>query len=100
MRGLRVRMSAPESEALDDFLILRGLGGLEVIEKLATLVHELHEPATRCMVALVRAEVFAESVDALRQQCDLDFGRAGVIGGALKLRDDAGLLFSGERHQV
>jgi hypothetical protein len=52
------------------------------------------------MVALVRAEVFAESIDALGEQCDLDFGRAGVIGGALELRDDTGLLFSGERHQV
>src|SRR5687768_13465803 len=99
MRGLRVRLSAPESEALDDFLVLRWLGGLEVIQKLAALVHEFHEPATRGMVALVRAEVFTESIDALGEQGNLDFRRAGVVGGALELRDDAGLLFSGKRHQ-
>ena len=29
--------------------------------QLATLVHELHEPATRRMVALVRAEVLTEA---------------------------------------
>jgi hypothetical protein len=39
------------------------------------------------VVTLVRAEVFAEAVDALGKQRDLDFGRAGVIGGATELRD-------------
>ena len=38
------------------------------------------------MVALVRAEVVAEAVDALGKQRDLDFGRPGVIGGTLELR--------------
>src|SRR5688572_9778611 len=93
-------LSAPEPEALDDFLVLRRLRGLQVVEEFATLVHELHEPATRGMVALVRAEVVTEAVDALGEQCDLDFGRAGVIGGATELRDDAGFLVSGERHQI
>src|SRR5215207_3438901 len=51
------------------------------------------------MVALVRAEVVSEPVDAFGEQRDLDFGRAGVIGGALELRDHSGFLFSGERHQ-
>ena len=57
MRGLEVRVLAAESELLDDFLVLGRLGGLQVVEEFATLVHELHEPATRGMVALVRAEV-------------------------------------------
>jgi hypothetical protein len=50
------------------------------------------------MVALVRAEVIAEAVDALGKQRDLDFGRPGVIGGALELGNHTGFLFSGERH--
>src|SRR4051794_33075014 len=99
MRGLWESLLAPEPEALDDFLILGGLGGLQVVEEFAALVHELHETATGGMVTLVRAEVITQAVDALGQERDLDFGRAGVIGGALKLRDNTGLLFSGERHQ-
>src|SRR3954470_22188318 len=87
MRGLWVTVLAPEPEALDDFLVLRGLRGLQVVEEFATLVHELHESATRGVVALVRAEVISESVDALGEQCDLDFRRTGVVGGAPKLRD-------------
>jgi hypothetical protein len=50
------------------------------------------------MVTLVCAEVFAETIDALGQQRNLDFGRAGVVGGALELRDYTGFLFSGKRH--
>jgi hypothetical protein len=46
----------------------------------------------------VRAEVVAETVDALGQQRNLDFWRAGVVGGATELRDYTGFLFSGERH--
>src|SRR5262245_48323041 len=52
------------------------------------------------MVALVRAEVIAEAVDALGKQSDLDFGRTSVIGGALELRDHTGFFVSGEGHQV
>jgi hypothetical protein len=98
MRGLGFG-SAPEAQALDDLLILGGLGGLQVVEEFATLVHELHEPATRSMVALVRAEVLTEAIDALGKKRDLDFGRTGIVGGALELRDYTGFLFSGERHQ-
>src|SRR6185436_483343 len=97
-RGLERRVLAPESQALDDLLILGRLGGLQVVEELAALVHELHQPATRRMVTLVCAEVVAETVDTLGEQGDLDFRRAGVVGGATELRDYTGFLFSGERH--
>src|SRR5262245_56450468 len=99
MRGLESRLLAPESEALDDFLVLGGLGGLQVVEEFAALVHELHEPATRGMVALVRAEVVAEAVDALGEQRDLDFGRTSVIRRATELGNDTGFFYSGKRHQ-
>ena len=45
------------------------------------------------MVALVRAEVIAEAVDALGKQRDLDFGRAGVVGGAPEFGDHIRLSF-------
>ena len=89
MRGLQVRWLAAEAQALDDFLVFLRLGGLQVVEELAALVDQLHEPATRGVVALVRGEVVAEAVDALGQQRDLDFGRAGVIrprGGTARRR--------------
>src|SRR5688572_23540001 len=100
VRGLVCAVLAPQPQALDDLLVLRRLGGLQIVEEFATLVHELHEPATRSVVALVRAEVFAKAVDALGEKSDLDFGRAGVVGGALELREYTGLLFSSKRHQV
>jgi hypothetical protein len=52
------------------------------------------------VVALVRAEVVAEAVDALRQEGDLDFGRTSVIRRATELGNDTGFFFSGKRHQV
>src|SRR5688572_6462967 len=100
MRGLGMTVLAPEPEALDHFLILRRLGGLQVVEKLATLVHQLDETATGSVVALVRAEVLAEAVDALGKQRDLDFGRTSVIRRTLELGNDTGFFFSGKRHQI
>src|SRR4051812_27168298 len=99
MRGLEILLLASESEALDDFLVFGRLGGLQVVEELATLVHELHEPAAGSMVTLVRAEVVAEAVDALGQQRDLDFGRTSVIRRATEVGNDTRFFFSGKRHQ-
>src|SRR5689334_24300206 len=52
------------------------------------------------MVALVRAEVIAESVNALGKQRDLYLGRTSVIRSATEVGNDTGFFFSGKRHLV
>ena len=39
----RVGVLAAKSQALDEFLVLPGFRGLEIVEELAALVDELHE---------------------------------------------------------
>jgi hypothetical protein len=87
--------SAAKPQSLDDLLVLLGLRGSEVIEELAALVHELDEPAPRGVITLVRGEVLAEAVDALREQRDLYFRRAGVGWSATELREDPALFLAG-----
>jgi hypothetical protein len=47
------------------------------------------------MVTLVRSEMLAEAVDALGEQRNLHFGRAGVGWTAAELREDAALFLTG-----
>jgi hypothetical protein len=84
-----------EAQTLDDLLVLGRVRRLQVVEELAALVHELHEPAARRVVALVCAEVLTEAVDALGKLRNLDLWRAGVFGVTAKLRNDVVL---GSRH--
>src|SRR5215469_18688084 len=87
--------SAAKTQALDELLVLRGLCGSEIIEELAALVHEFHQPAARSVVTLVRREMFAQSVDALREQCDLHLRRAGVGRPAAVLCEYPALFLAG-----
>src|ERR1700722_3017288 len=87
-----MKRSATQTQALDELLILLWLGRLQIIEQLAALIDELHEPATRGVIALVSVEVLTQSVDALGEQCNLDFGGTGVFGITTELRDDSVLL--------
>src|SRR5690606_13446430 len=88
------RRSAAETQPLDDSLVFLRFGRLQVVQQLAALVHHLHQPAAGSMVTLVRVEVTAEAVDALGQQCNLHFRRAGVFRVAAELGEDAALLFA------
>ena len=73
-----LRFSAAKPQALDELLVLLRLGRFQIIEELAALVHELHQPTPRGMIALVCGEVPAEAIDPLGQKRDLNFGRTGV----------------------
>ena len=50
------------------------------------------------MIALVRREMLAESVDALGEERYLNLGGAGVGGTTLVLRQDAALFLAGKSH--
>src|SRR5450631_1723590 len=93
-RGLRCG-SAAKPEALDELLVLLGLRGFQIVEMLAALVDELHQTAPRGMIALVRREVTAQTVDALGEERYLDFGRTGVPRTAAELLENPILLLTG-----
>src|SRR5690242_20245699 len=80
--------STAQTQTLDELLVFLRLSIFEVVEMLASLVHELDEPAPRGMVAFVRIEVLGQPVDALREKRDLHFGRAGVLRAAPKLGEE------------
>ena len=95
--GLEVRPGRPltaQSQALDELLVSLRLRGLQVIEELATLVDELHEPTAGGVIALVRREMLTQTIDALGQQRDLYFGRARVRGSAAELRENSTFLLA------
>jgi hypothetical protein len=87
--------SAAEAQSLDELLVLLRLGRLEIVEESATLVHELHEPAARGVIALVRSKVLTQTIDAFGQERDLYFGRPSVCDPAAVLLDDSALFLSG-----
>ena len=57
--------SAANSELLDQYLIARLIGALEVIEQLATLGYELQKSAPGMVILDVRLEMLGEVVDPL-----------------------------------
>src|SRR5450755_3680445 len=93
-RGLRCG-SAAKPQALDELLVLLGLRGFQIVEMFAALIDELHQPTSRGMIALVRREVTAQTVDALGQERNLDFGGASVPRTAAELLENPILLLTG-----
>ena len=86
--------SATKPQSLDELLVLLWLGRFQVIEELAALVHELHEPAPRGMIALVCGKVLTQSIDPLREERNLNFGGAGIRRVTAKLRDDSAFFLN------
>ena len=79
---------APQAETFDQGLIPRRIVSLEVVEQATTLADQPHQPAPGLMILEVRLEVLGELSDALRQDGDLNLGRAGVAFVRCKLRDE------------
>ena len=85
VRGPRNQRRSPRRST--DFLIFGRTRRLQIVEQLAALIHQLDQAAARGMIALVGTEVLTQSVDALREQRDLDFRRSGIFGIAAVLGD-------------
>src|SRR5262245_11239212 len=80
-----VRDLLAKVEPLDQAAVLVRVLDSKVIEQLATLAHQLQEPAPRVEVLDVRLEVLGQAVDALGEERDLHFWRSGVGTGSLVL---------------
>src|SRR5207247_10434823 len=68
-----------QTQLPDDLLVPRAVFAREVLEQAVALPDHLAQPAARRMILLVRLEVLGQLGDALRQQRDLHFRRAGVF---------------------
>ncbi|CCB67968.1 protein of unknown function [Hyphomicrobium sp. MC1] len=80
MDALASAQLAADAVFLDDLLIAGVVLGLDVVKELAALADHLEQATARMVVFLVRLEVLGQLVDAMRQDGDLDFRRAGVVG--------------------
>src|SRR5215204_1801488 len=94
----RDQVLAPEAQLLDQFSVRLHVFLLEVVQKSAAPPDELQEPAARVVILRMRAEMLRELVDALREERDLDLGRARVGLRVPVAPDDLQLCFLGEGH--
>src|SRR5437667_136125 len=72
----------------------------EVGEQLPALADHLQQPPPGVHVLLVRGEVLGELSDALREQRNLDFRRAGIPVVPLKLAHDLSFHILCQRHTL
>src|SRR5262249_2442904 len=94
------RVSATNSQSLDQRLVTRLVGTGEIVEQLATLRYELEQSTPGVVVLDVAAAVLGEIVDAFRKDRYLHFRRSRVAGlGRIGL-DDFRLTCGGNRHRV
>src|SRR5580704_1168308 len=91
--------SAAQPQAFDHLRVLVGCAALQIIEELSALIDHLEQTAARGVIGFVRGEMLAQAVDALGQECNLNFGRSGVLGAALEFSDDAALFFASKWHE-
>src|SRR5688572_1536241 len=92
--------STPKTQALDQSVVPLAVPGLEIVEQTAALADHLQKTAARMMILRVALEMLCEIGDALAQDRDLHFRRAG-IGLALSIRLDQLRLARGcDRHRL
>lgn len=65
---------------------------LQVIQQLAALIDHTQQTLPGVVVFLVYLEMFGQTGDIRRQQCDLYFRGTGIRCGTLILANDAGYL--------
>src|SRR4051812_27078141 len=94
--GAASRWLSAQAEPGDDLSVPLDVVLADVIEQPPAATDELHQSPPGVMIALVLLEVLGEVGDALRENRDLDLGRAG-IGLVQAMRGDGrGLV----RHAV
>src|SRR5262245_5772247 len=87
---------SPAAQLRDQFSVSLHVLALEVVQKSPAAPDQLEQAAPRVMVLRMRPEVLRELVDALREERDLDLGRARVRLRAPVAPDDLQLCFLGQ----
>src|SRR5690606_6174899 len=97
-RPLPRRRLTAQTELLDQCAVTRDVRLLQVLEQPTALADQQQQPTTAVVVLLVRLQVLREVVDAVREQRDLDLGRARVALGTCVFGDDLLLRGGVGRH--
>ena len=83
---------AAEAQLLEQSLVARLLGALQVVQKRAAVVDHLDQTATGVVVLGVLLEMLGEALDALRENRDLHVRGARVLLVELELLADGILV--------
>ncbi len=73
---------------------------MQVVEQAAALTDLQQQTAAAVMVFLVNLQMLGEHVDRGGQDCDLHFGRSGIVRSAAVLGGNLRLLFFGKRQRM
>src|SRR5438067_661282 len=65
-------------ETLNQVRVPLRVFAFQIVEEPAAASHEHQQAAARVMIFCVRLEMFGQVVDTFAEECDLNFGRAGV----------------------
>ena len=79
---------SPDTQLVDQPFVARKIARMQVIKQPTTLADQSQQTTARVMILLVRREVLGQLVDPGREQRDLNFRRATVIGGSSVGLDD------------
>src|SRR2546428_2922669 len=90
-----------QTEAPEDRLIALGALLMQVREQPPPLSDHREQAATARTVVSCRSEMLGQVLDALGEECDLDFGGTAVLVVAAVRRDDLALIRGrGGRHPL
>src|SRR5262245_8751429 len=92
--------STANTQPFDQRLVTRCVDTGEVVEKLATLGHELEQSTPGMVVLDVGLEMLGKAVDAFREDRHLYFRRSGITGLDRVALDEFGLPTGRYRHRV
>ena len=73
---------SPDTQLFDQPFVAREIARMQVVKQPTTLADQSQQSTARMMILLVHAEVLGQLVDPGREQRDLNFRRAAVIGGS------------------
>ena len=71
--------SAADAVLFDDLLVAGNVLALDIVQELAAQADHLQKATTGVVVLLVRLEVVGQFVDAVGEDGDLHFRRAGIV---------------------
>ena len=71
-----------------------------MVQQRPALRHQLQKTTTGVVVLLVVLEVFGQVVDALRKDCNLNFGGTGVAFGGRVFLDKSCLALCSDLHRT
>jgi hypothetical protein len=93
--GAEALWLATNTETTNKGAVTLNVTVLHVIEQTTALSNELHEATSGVVITFVHLQVLGEMRDTVRQNRDLNFGRAGVLVVMLVVLNDLLLLSHG-----